>query len=150
MARVAAEGATIVIYVYEDFATRALAMRAGLRAVNSVRGVTTRLSPRLLFTLCRVASPLVFATCAIPHRLLRNVPGLRGVAGALPFRHATGPFTLAGDLYDRFSAPIELRFSREGTAALLRDAGLGDIRTGYERGWVAAGVKRAPALSGAR
>jgi hypothetical protein len=59
----------------------------------------------------------------------------------LPFRHARGPFTLAGDLYDRFSAPIELRFGQDGTRRLLSDAGLTDIRVGYERGWVAAGAK---------
>jgi SAM-dependent methyltransferase len=141
MARVARRGATVVIYVYEDFTTRALAMRAGLRTVNSVRGMTTRLPPRLLLRLCQLASPLVYATFTVPHLALRRVPGLRSVAGALPFRHGKGPFSLGGDLYDRFSAPVELRFSREGTADLLRQAGLVDVRTGYERGWVAAGVK---------
>jgi SAM-dependent methyltransferase len=148
LARVARDGATVAIYVYEDFSRRALAMRVGLRSVNTVRGITTRVSPRLLFALCRVASPVVYATFTVPHLLLRNVPGLRAVAGALPFRHAAGPFSLAGDLYDRFSAPIELRFNREGTAALLGNAGLVDIRTGYERGWVAAGLK--PPASEAR
>jgi SAM-dependent methyltransferase len=143
IARVARRGATVAIYVYEDFATRALLMRAGLRAINSVRGVTTRLSPGVLFRLCQGSSPLVYAAFTVPHLLLRHVPGLRAVAGALPFRHASSPFSLAGDLYDRFSAPIEIRFSREGTAQLLRDAGLVDVRTGYERGWVAAAVKPA-------
>jgi SAM-dependent methyltransferase len=145
MARVARPGGSVAIYVYEDFATRAWALRAGLRAVNSVRRVTTRLPPRLLFDCCRAASPVVYTMFALPHRLLRHVPGLRPVAGALPFRHATGPFSLGGDLYDRFSAPVELRFSREGTARLLRDAGLVDVRTGYERGWVAVGMKPAGA-----
>jgi SAM-dependent methyltransferase len=143
MVRVARPGAPVVIYVYEDFATRAWGMRAGLRAVNSVRGITTRLSPRVLFRLCRAASPLVYATFTVPHLALRNVPGLRGVARALPFRHGAGPFSLSGDLYDRFSAPIELRFSEEGAADLLRAAGLTNVRTGYERGWVAVGVKPA-------
>jgi SAM-dependent methyltransferase len=141
MARVARRGGTIALYVYEDFATRAAAMRVGLRAVNSVRGLTTRLSPRLLFGLCRASSPLVYAAFTVPHRLLRHVPGLRTFARAMPFRHATGPFSLAGDLYDRFSAPIELRFSREGTADLLQSAGLVDVRTSYERGWIAAATK---------
>ena len=141
IARVTRRGGMVVIYVYEDFATRALVMRAGLRAINSVRGITTRLPPRLLFGLCRAASPLTYAMFTVPHLLLRRVPGFRAIAGALPFRHGRGPFMLSGDLYDRFSAPVELRFSREGAAALLRDAGLSEIRTGYERGWVAAGVK---------
>jgi hypothetical protein len=138
---VARRGAAIAIYVYEDFATRAFAMRLGLRAVNSLRGLTTRLPPRLLFHACQVASPLVYTLFTVPHRVLRNVPGLRAAAGALPYRHGRHPFGLTGDLYDRFSAPVELRFSREGTAMLLRSVGLVDVRTGYERGWVGVGRK---------
>jgi hypothetical protein len=118
-------------------------MRLALRAVNRLRAFTTRLPPRALFRACQLASPLVYATFTVPHRVLRNVPGLRSAASALPYRHGQRPFGLAGDLYDRFSAPVELRFSREGAAALLGDAGLVDIRTGYERGWVAVGRKPA-------
>jgi SAM-dependent methyltransferase len=141
LARVARRGAAVAIYVYEDFATRSVALRVGLRIVNSVRGVTTRVPPRVLFALCRAASPLVFVTCAVPYRLFRNVPGLRSVARGLPFRHGKTPFGLTGDLFDRFSAPVELRYSREGTAALLAGAGLEEIRLGYERGWVGAATK---------
>ena len=142
LARVARTDATVAIYVYEDFATRAAALRVGLRIVNSVRGITTRMPPRMLFALCRLASPLVFATCAVPYQLFRNAPGIGAVARGLPFRHGKTPFGLTGDLFDRFSAPIELRFSRAGTAALLEGAGLEDVRIGYERGWVGAATKR--------
>lgn len=141
LARVARRGAAVAIYVYEDFATRALPMRLALRGVNAVRGFTTRLPPRLLFRSCQVASPLVYTLFTVPHLALRNVPGLRGIAAALPYRHGRSPFGLAGDLYDRFSAPVELRFSGPGTADLLRDAGLVDVEIGYERGWVGVGRK---------
>jgi SAM-dependent methyltransferase len=141
--RVARPAAPIAIYVYEDFATRGVVLRAGLRLVNALRPLTTTLSPRVLFAACRLASPLVYAIFTVPHLVLRRIPGLRAVAAALPFRHARGPFTLAGDLYDRFSAPVELRFGQESTGRLLSDAGLVDVRVGYERGWVAAGSKPA-------
>jgi SAM-dependent methyltransferase len=141
LARVARRGATVAIYVYEDFATRTLGMRLALRGVNSVRGFTTRLPPRLLFRVCQLASPLVYTMFTLPHLAFRNVPGVAAVARALPYRHGRSPFGLAGDLYDRFSAPVELRFSGPGTAQLLHDAGLVDVRVGYERGWVGVGRK---------
>ena len=141
LTRVARRGAAVAIYVYEDFATRAFGMRLALHGVNSLRGLTTRLPPRLLFRGCQVASPLVYTIFTLPHLALRNVPGLRAVAHALPYRHGRGPFALAGDLYDRFSAPVELRFSGPGTAELLRGAGLVDVQIGYERGWVGVGRK---------
>jgi SAM-dependent methyltransferase len=141
LARVARRGAAVAIYVYEDFATRALGLRLALRGVNSLRGFTTRLPPRVLFRSCQVASPLVYTMFTVPHLVLRHVPGLRAVAHALPYRHGRSPFALAGDLYDRFSAPVELRFSGPGTADLLRSAGLEDVQVGYERGWIGVGRK---------
>ena len=141
IARVARAGGTVAIYVYENFAARALPLRVGLRIVNSTRALTTRMPPSLLFALCRIGSPVVYATCTLPHRLFRNVPGVRAAARGLPFRHGTHPFGLTGDLFDRFSAPVELRYSREGALRLLEDCGLRDARAGYERGWVAAGTK---------
>jgi SAM-dependent methyltransferase len=141
LARVARRGAPVAIYVYEDFATRALPMRLALRGVNALRGFTTRVPPRVLFRGCQAASPVVYTMFTLPHLALRNIPGLRAVAHALPYRHGRSPFGLAGDLYDRFSAPVELRFSAAGTAELLRGAGLAEIAVGYERGWVGVGRK---------
>lgn len=141
LARAVRRGGMVAIYVYEDLATRTPLLRAGLRGVNALRPLTTRMPPRMLFGLCEAASPLVYAGFTIPHLILRHVPGLRAVAAGLPFRHGSGPFALAGDLYDRFSAPVELRFSRAGTARLLEDAGLTEVRVAYERGWMAVGVK---------
>ena len=73
--------------------------------------------------------------------MFSRVPGLRVVALSLPFRHARGPFSLAGDLYDRFSAPVEYRYSRTGATALLRQAKLSVTRVAYDRGWMVRAVK---------
>ena len=73
----------------------------------------------------------------LPHRLLRRIPSLRPFANTLPFRHGTGPFSMTGDLYDRFSAPVEFRYSRSGTEAFVARAGLALRAIAKERGWMA-------------
>ena len=79
----------------------------------------------------------MYATFTVPYKILRAV-GATGLANAIPFRHGTHPFGLTGDLYDRFSAPVELRYTRPGAEALLRDAGLEVSRVANDRGWMLA------------
>ena len=122
-------------------------MRWLLHAVNSIRGLTTKLPPRLLFWFCRVASPLIYFLFTVPFLVFSQVPGLRAVALSLPFRHARGPFSLAGDLYDRFSAPVEYRYSRIGAMALLRQVKLSVTHVAYDRGWMVRAIKDNPARS---
>ncbi|MDP6421777.1 MAG: class I SAM-dependent methyltransferase [SAR202 cluster bacterium] len=119
-ARISRHGACVAVYLYEDFGERSAVWRWLLRSVNSARVVTTKLPPRALFAVCWAASPLVYVLCAVPFTVLKRFRPLRSFAWSLPFRHARGPFRLAGDLYDRFSAPIEYRYSRGGAADLLR------------------------------
>ena len=140
-ARVGKGGAQVAVYVYEDFSERFVGLRWLLHAVNSIRGLTTKLPPRLLFWFCRVASPLIYFLFTVPFLVFSQVPGLRAVALSLPFRHARGPFSLAGDLYDRFSAPVEYRYSRTGATALLRQAKLSVTRVVYDRGWMVRAIK---------
>jgi hypothetical protein len=61
------------------------------------------------------------------------VRGLRSIAASLPYRHGTGPWNLVGDLFDRFSAPVERRFAESTARALLTGAGPIDVRSTYER-----------------
>jgi len=148
LSRVARPGGSVAIYLYEDFSDRSAFMRWWLRAANSLRHVTTRLPPRLLYVLCQAASPFVYATFTVPHLVMSRVPGLRGLAQSVPFRHGKGPLRLTGDLYDRFSAPVEYRYSREGSAAFMREAGLDVVRVGNDRGWMVLGT--VPSSQGAR
>jgi SAM-dependent methyltransferase len=139
--RVAKQGASIVVYLYEDFSERSTLLRWSLAAANTVRAVTTRLPHGLLYSLCRLASPVMFAVFTVPTMLGRRFTRLARLTANLPFRHGTGPFSLVGDLYDRFSAPVEYRYSRESSAAFLADAGLRHIRVAAERGWMVTGTK---------
>jgi SAM-dependent methyltransferase/uncharacterized protein YbaR (Trm112 family) len=145
--RVARPGARIAAYLYEDFSERSALLRWSLRAVNMARALTTRLPNRVLFNLCRVASPFVFLLFTVPARACRRIAPLAPLAERLPFRHGTGPFSLVGDLYDRFSAPVEFRYSRESSSALFSTAGLEGVSAAPERGWMVAGTKPSAGLT---
>jgi hypothetical protein len=62
----------------------------------------------------------------------------------MPFNFAGTPFSLSGDLYDRFSVPIEYRFSRSELYDLFEKFGFFNIaitRLKNSAGWVAWGYK---------
>ena len=139
--RVARPGAPVVAYLYEDFSERSALLRWALRAANTTRAVTTHLPHRVLYNLCRVASPVVYTLFTLPAHLGKRIAALAPLAESLPFRHGTGPFSLVGDLYDRFSAPVEYRYSRRSSEAFFSGAGLERINAVSERGWMVSGMK---------
>lgn len=139
--RVAKPGARVIAYLYEDFEERSAVLRWSLWAANTARAVTTRLPHRVLYVLCQVAAPLMYALFTIPAKVGRRIPAIAPVTESLPFRHGTGPFSLVGDLFDRLSAPVEYRYSRTGSQRLFSEAGLRNVRVAFERGWMVAGMK---------
>ena len=141
LVRVLKPGAQVAVYLYEDFSDRGAVWRGVLALVNALRPLTTRMPPRLLEALCRAAAPVVFLACVAPSRLARRIPGGARLAAVTPFRHARDPWSLWGDLYDRFATPLERRYSRTGALALLREGGLQDVAIAKDRGWMVAGSK---------
>ena len=129
LARVLKPHAPLLLYVYEDFADRRWYWRLALGLVNSVRHLTTRTPPPILMALCRIMSPLVYVTMTLPSRHFR-------LAARFPYRHGTTPSSLTGDLFDRFSAPIERRYSEAGARTLAEQAGLRVVQTAQRRGWM--------------
>jgi Methylase involved in ubiquinone/menaquinone biosynthesis len=146
--RVAKPGARIAAYLYEDFSERSGFLRWSLAAANTLRTITTQMPNRVLYNLCRLASPFVYVLFTVPATLGRRVRVLAPVANSVPFRHGSGPFSLVGDLYDRFSAPVEFRYSRNSARAFFHDGGLERVTVAEERGWMVSGVK--PADGGGR
>jgi SAM-dependent methyltransferase len=134
IARTLKPGGALLYYVYEDFSDRPLRWRAALTAANSVRVITTRLPPALLMRACRMLSPVVYVFCTLPSRHFRW-------AARFPYRHGTTPSSMSGDLFDRLSAPIEKRYSRDTAAALARAAGLEVVRVAQRRGWMVYALK---------
>ena len=136
IARALKPGAPLLLYVYEDFSDRSLLWRGALAAANSVRAITTRMRPSHLMRVCRLLSPVVYVLCTLPSRHF-------SWAKRFPYRHGPHAFGMVGDLYDRLSAPIEFRYSRDGAAALAADAGLNVQAVGQQRGWVVRATKPA-------
>lgn len=137
-------GGEIRIYLYWKPEGQPL-KSALLSAVSAVRLVTTRIPHRLLHALSYPAAWAAFAGFVWPYHLLRCVPGLRGLAEKIPMRqYSDYPFLVCvNDQFDRFSAPIENRYTKAEVEGWLARAGLEDIRVFPNCGWVGSGRKPA-------
>ncbi len=116
--------------------------RALLAAAGAARQVTTRIPHRLLHGLSYPAAAAAFASFVWPYQILRAV-GLGGVAERLPMKqYAQYPFRVCvNDQFDRFSAPIENRYTRAEVRGWLERAGLEEIVVRSNFGWCATGRK---------
>jgi ubiquinone/menaquinone biosynthesis C-methylase UbiE len=139
LARVVRPGGCIHIYVYW-IPSRAW-HRAVLRIVGATRAVTTRMPFPLLRVMCYPAATVIFGVFVLPYRVLRRVRCLKRVADAFPLKaYADYPFKVCvNDQFDRFSAPIEWRFSATDVEAMLSDAGFADIVVLDNHGWIGSG-----------
>ena len=74
----------------------------------------------------------------IPYRLLSQHQATRALAEKLPLRqYAEYPFRVCvNDQFDRFSAPIERRYTRAEVVEWLKGAGLEDVEVRAHFGWV--------------
>lgn len=139
--RLVRPGGEVLIYLY--WQPENLLKRSLLSAVAAVRRVTTRLPHPLLHQLCFPAAALVFLGFVWPYRILRSLPGLQRFAERIPMRqYARYPFRVCvNDQFDRFSAPIENRYTREQVRGWLERAGLEEIDVRPNCGWNASGRK---------
>ena len=129
-------GASLLIYVYEDFAERGLAWRVALKLVNFVRRPISRMSPANIRRVCRLLAPMVYVTCTIPSRHFRWARRF-----PYPATQNHSMRSLVPDLYDRFAAPIEERYSKAGARALVEQAGCAVKAVAFIRGWAVWGEK---------
>jgi SAM-dependent methyltransferase len=128
--RAVRNGGSILLYVYEDFSTRSLGWRVGLRTINAFRRYVSRLSPRNIRGFCAVIAPFVYVTCTLPSKYF-------SWAARLPYPATQNPTlrSLIPDLYDRFAAPIEYRYSELGARRLAEQAGCRVRASAFLRGW---------------
>lgn len=113
-----------------------------LRLVTTARKITVRLPHRLLHAMCIPLAALLAIMIVWPYRLMRRVPRLRRFANALPLKtYADYPFgVLVNDQFDRFSAPLERRYTRVEVAEMLKLAGLTNVSVLPNHGWVGDGL----------
>jgi len=112
-----------------------------LAGVAVVRRVTTQLPFAVLRVLCWVLAVALFTAVVMPYRLLSRL-GVRRHESWPLFVYARYPFqVLYNDQFDRFSAPLEKRYDAAEVHALLRRAGLADVRVWPSFGWMAEGTR---------
>jgi SAM-dependent methyltransferase len=113
-----------------------------LGLVTMARTVTTRLPHPVLRALCLVLSLALWGAVILPYRALS---AFGADVSRLPlFVYTRYPFrVLYNDQFDRFSAPIEKRYTEDEAVAVLRRAGLVDVRATRRFGWLVDGVKPA-------
>ncbi|MFC1674319.1 class I SAM-dependent methyltransferase [Candidatus Omnitrophota bacterium] len=141
--RVLKSGSRAFIYLYEDHSDNRIKSFA-LKMVGIIRKASVKLPPRLLFIISLLISPFVVLLFSWPARALSCFKPSSKLARAMPFNFGTHPFSVAGDLFDRFSTPVEHRFSREGVAKLFQQAGFCNTRIeklSSSAGWIARGEK---------
>lgn len=112
-----------------------------LRAVDAARMVTTRMPFAILKAFCWMLSVGLWFVIVLPYRALSAL-GFRLHNGWPLVVYARYPFNvLYNDQFDRFSAPIEQRWSKEDVIALMERLGLRDIHVSPAFGWIAEGTK---------
>ncbi len=130
IARVLKPGAMLLLYVYEDFSGRSWLWRVALAVTNAFRQSVSAMSPANIRRFCRLIAPIVYVTCTWPSKHFAS-------ARNFPYPSTQNPTlkSLVPDLYDRFAAPIETRYSESGARKLAEQAGCRVHRSAFLRGW---------------
>jgi len=136
-------GGEIQIYLYWSPEGQPI-KRTLLKIVTAARKITTCLPQQVVYALAFPAALAAFAFFVWPYRVFKHIPGLKGLARKIPMKqYADFPFRVCvNDQLDRFSAPIENRYTRQQVVDWLSRAGLEDTRVSAAYGWVGAGRKR--------
>ena len=126
------------IYLYWKRSGAAGVLLAG---VTAARRLTTRLPFPVLKGVSWLLSIGLMGAVILPYRALSKA-GIRAHQTWPLFVYAKYPFNvLYNDQFDRFSAPIEQRFSPDEVRRMMSDAGLSNVRLYPRYGWVAEGVR---------
>ena len=137
-------GGEVQIYLYWEPEGQPV-KSALLAGVTALRQLTTRLPHSVVHALAFPAALAAFAGFVLPYKVLSRTPGLRQVAEKIPMKqYAHFPFRVCvNDQLDRFSAPIECRYTKAEVTEWLHRARLEQPQVNPAFGWVATGVKPA-------
>ena len=135
-------GGEVQIYLYWKPEGQPL-KKVMLAGVSALRKITARLPHRVQHAVAFPAALLAHLTLVWPYKILKQVPGLNGIAERMPMKqYAQYPFRVCvNDQLDRFSAPIENRYTQQETRDWMTRGGLEDVSVGSNYGWVATGRK---------
>lgn len=135
-------GGDVQIYLYWQPERRPIKSFL-LNVVNSARNLTTRMPHWAVHAFAYPSAVAAFVFFVWPYRLMQLVPALRPVAANMPMKqYAVLPFRVCvNDQLDRFSAPIENRYTRGQVETWLTSAGLTQPQVIPNWGWIGTGQK---------
>lgn len=133
-------GNYVNIYLYWNLEGEAAWRRAALSVVTGVRQVTTRMPHAVLKKLSWLIAAGFQVAFVLPSRALARFKATASLADRVPLGHYRKYSfrVLYTDQFDRFSAPIENRYSRAQVAAWFERAGLEDVVILGGAGWRAS------------
>lgn len=134
------------IYLYWNLEGEAAWRRAALGLVTNVRRVTTRLPHGVLKKLSWLIAAGFQVAFVLPSRALASFKPTENLADRVPLGHYRKYSfrVLYTDQFDRFSAPIENRYSRAEVAGWFERARMEDVVILGGAGWRASGKYSAP------
>jgi hypothetical protein len=140
LVELARPGGRVLVYLYHALED-APVKRALLRAVNGARQITTRMPHRALLPLTTMLGYAMYGGVVVPYKVLSRFGPTRKFAEAMPLKfYADYPVhAIVNDQFDRFSAPIENRYTRREVQQWLDRAGLETVAVLGGSGWRAAG-----------
>lgn len=144
ISRVIGEKASAYLYLYEDHSENTVKYIA-VKIISVMRKITVKIPARMLYGLSLLCSPFIFIFFTCPAKILGKSRFTKRLSEKIPFNFGDSPFSLAGDLYDRFGAPVEYRFSRREVNNMFEKCGFSGInitRLIATAGWVAWGYKK--------
>ncbi len=135
-------GGVVQIYLYWKPEQRPI-KAAMLSGITAARRLTTRLPHGAVYALAYPTAMAAFTFFVWPYRILRKLPLFNRVAEEIPLKqYAALPFRVCvNDQLDRFSAPIENRYTRQDVQNWLARASLEAPSVGENFGWIATGRK---------
>jgi SAM-dependent methyltransferase/uncharacterized protein YbaR (Trm112 family) len=119
--------------------------QAIVRGLSLVHRITARLPHRVLLPLTTALGYGLYAGVVIPYKALSKIAATRALAESMPLKsYAPYPVrVMVNDQFDRFSAPIEIRYRKSEVEGWLSRAGLTALQVLGGAGWRAVGVKSA-------
>ena len=135
-------GGTVQIYLYWKPEQKPF-KAAMLSGITAARRLTTRLPHGAVYVLAYPTAVVAFTFFVWPYRILRKLPMFNRMAEDIPLKqYAALPFRVCvNDQLDRFSAPIENRYTRQDVQNWLARASLEAPSVGENFGWIATGRK---------
>lgn len=145
------DGGYVNVYLYWNLEGQPAWRRAALALITQARRITTRLPHPVLKNLSFLIAAALELVFVLPARVLDHYPATRALADRLPLgQYRSYSFrVLYNDQFDRFSAPIENRYSRAEVQSWLDRAQLRDSVILGGAGWRASG-RRFVKMSAAR